>query len=47
MDPERVGADDVESNAPAPVEGTCHQIVVKGPLQLVREKGLEKPSSKL
>ncbi|MFQ6658108.1 hypothetical protein Gotur_027514 [Gossypium turneri] len=32
---------------PLPQKGRCHQIVVKGPLQLVREEGLEKPYSKL
>ncbi|MFQ6640565.1 hypothetical protein Gotur_014367 [Gossypium turneri] len=49
MDPKRAGTDEVESNAPTPVEGTYDQMLmlVKGPFQLVREKGLEKPFSKL
>ncbi|MFQ6657185.1 hypothetical protein Gotur_026970 [Gossypium turneri] len=46
MDPERAGTDDVESNAPAPAEGTVPQDVSERPIT-VSQGGLEKPSSKL
>ncbi|MFQ6640147.1 hypothetical protein Gotur_015608 [Gossypium turneri] len=39
MDPERAGADDVESNTPAPAEGTMPQDVSERPVIVSQERG--------
>ncbi|MFQ6665292.1 hypothetical protein Gotur_032066 [Gossypium turneri] len=39
MDPERAGTDDVESNAPAPTEGTVPQDVSERPVTVSQGRG--------